>query len=208
MLGLGILPNCRKGTLDRVSISMPNSFFDNNESTEEFTKTIHTIFSTGALLTPNLATWIAEAFGPVCQISFSGGTELCGSFVHGTRSLPSCPGEIAVKALGMDIAAFSLEGEPVADGESGELVCRKPFPNMPVMFWKDPKRVRYFNSYFAMFPRTSTIYCHVLNEIKSNNSDVWVHGDFIKINPDTKGIYVLGRRLVIFLSDGIYIMGS
>ena len=114
---------------------------------------LHSIYSTGALLTTGLASWLVEAFGPVCQISFSGGTELCGSFMHGTRSLPSYPGEIAVKELGMDIDVFSPDGRPLADGESGELVCKRPFPNMPVMFWNDPERTRYRKSYFAMFPR-------------------------------------------------------
>lgn len=83
----------------------------------------------------------------------SGGTELCGAFLHGTPSLPSYPGEISVRALGLDIAVFSAEGKSVPDGESGELVCRKPFPNMPVMLWNDPGRKRYFNSYFSQFPR-------------------------------------------------------
>ena len=112
------------------------------------------MFSTGAVLTPSLALWIAEAFGPVCQISFSGGTELCGSFVHGTRSLASFPGQIAVKALGMDVIAMSpIHGKCVRDGESGELVCRKPFPNMPVMFWHYPGKKRYKGAYVQGFAR-------------------------------------------------------
>lgn len=85
----------------------------------------------------------------------SGGTELCGSFLHGTRSLPSYPGELAVKALGMDVAVYSAEGIELPDGESGELVCRKPFPNMPAMFLNDETRERYFKSYFTNFPRKS-----------------------------------------------------
>jgi len=83
----------------------------------------------------------------------SGGTELCGAFLHGTRSLPSFPGQMAVKALALDVAVFSADGECLPDGESGELVCRKPFPNMPVMFWNDAGRKRYYDSYFARFPR-------------------------------------------------------
>ncbi|OAG34353.1 acetoacetate-CoA ligase [Fonsecaea monophora] len=146
-----------------------------NVTPRKYAQNVHTIFSTGAVLTPSLASWLGEAFGPVCQIQFSGGTELCGSFIHGTRSLPSYPGEVAVKALGMDIAAYSPDGIEVPDGESGELVCRKPFPNMPAMFWKDPGKKRYYNAYFDMFPH------------------VWTHGDFIKVNPATKGTYVLGR---------------
>ena len=108
--------------------------------------------STGAVLTPALAEWLAEAFGPVCQISMSGGTEICGSFLHGTRSLPSYPGELAVRGLGMDVAVFSADGKELPDGESGELVCRKPFPNMPAMFLNDPGWTRYKASYFTRFP--------------------------------------------------------
>ena len=88
----------------------------------------------------------------------SGGTELCGAFLHGTQALPSYPGEIAVKALGMDVVAMSRGGDVLPDGESGELVCRKPFPNMPVMFWKDPGRKRYHNTYFETIPRKILFY--------------------------------------------------
>ncbi|KAH8810648.1 putative acetyl-CoA synthetase [Xylogone sp. PMI_703] len=151
----------------------------NDIKPKTFAPYLHTILSTGALLTVPLANWLVEAFGPLCQIGFSGGTELCGSFMHGTRSMPSYPGEISVKALGMDIAVFSPDGIEVPEGESGELVCRKPFPNMPVMFLNDPNRRRYHDTYFTKFP------------------NVWTHGDFIRINPKTRGICVLGR------SDGV-----
>ena len=100
-----------------------------------------------------LAEWLAEAFGSVCQINMSGGTELCGSFVNGTPSLPSYPGQSSTKALGLDVAVFAPNGSQVEDGQSGELVCRKPFPNMPALFLKDPGRKKYFSSYFAGFPR-------------------------------------------------------
>ena len=123
--------------------------------TGKYLQTLHTIVSTGAVLTPALAQWLAEAFGPVCQLSMSGGTEICGSFLHGTRSLPSHPGELAVRGLGMDVAVFSIDGTEMSDGESGELVCRKPFPNMPAMFLNDPGQKRYHSSYFEGFPRKS-----------------------------------------------------
>lgn len=109
-------------------------------------------------MTPAVATWLVSAFGAennICQMSMSGGTELSGSFLHGTRSLPSYPGELAVKALGMDVVVYSADGKELPDGESGELICRKPFPNMPAMFLNDEKRERYFKSYFANFPRKS-----------------------------------------------------
>ena len=56
----------------------------------------------------------------------------------------------------MDIDAFSPDGKPVAAGEDGELVCKKPFPNMPVILWNDPERKRYRSSYFNMFPSKTT----------------------------------------------------
>ena len=65
----------------------------------------------------------------------------------------SCyPGEIAVKELGMDVDVFGPDGKSVPIGEPGELVCKKPFPNMPVMFWNDPEFKRYKASYFEGFP--------------------------------------------------------
>ena len=151
-----------------------------NIQPRSYAKSMHTIHSTGALLTPGTARYLASAFGPVCQIGFSGGTELCGNFMTGTRSLPSYAGEIAVPELGMDIDAFDPNtGKSVPIGSAGELVCKKPFPNMPVFFLNDPEYKRYHKSYFEGFP------------------DVWTHGDLIRINPVTKGIYVLGR------SDGV-----
>ncbi|KIX06767.1 uncharacterized protein Z518_04743 [Rhinocladiella mackenziei CBS 650.93] len=111
------------------------------------------------VLSPSLARWIADAFGPACQISLSGGTELCGSFVHGTRSLPSYPGEIAVKALGMDVAAFSVDGQPLSDGESEQT-------------------------------RQETISQLVFRNL-SSCMDTWRL--YQSKNPNTKGIYVLGR---------------
>lgn len=153
------MQSCRNVTSNRVSYATatiacaPCSLTADLPLLEQYPNNIHSIVSTGAVLTPGLATWLSEAFGPVCQIGMSGGTELCGSLMHGTRSLPSFPGEIAVKALGMDVVAFSPDGAPVSDGEAGELVCRKPFPNMPVMFLNDPGKKRYHAAYFEQFPR-------------------------------------------------------
>ncbi|KAK5072783.1 hypothetical protein LTR51_005424 [Lithohypha guttulata] len=124
----------------------------------KYASKMHTVLSTGALLTPGTASWIAEAFGPVCQIGFSGGTELCGSFMTGTQSLPCYPGEITVKELGMAVDVFGPNGQSLPEGDAGELVCKKPFPNMPVKFWDDPEGKRYRKSYFEAFPDTKGIY--------------------------------------------------
>ena len=50
-------------------------------------------------------------------------------------------------------------GRPVR-GEKGELVCTRPFPSMPVMFWNDPDGAKYRAAYFERFP------------------GIWAHGDF------------------------------
>ena len=151
-----------------------------NVDAKPYTKNIDKIPSAGALLTEQTALWVRDAFGPqACQISTSGGTELCGNFVHGTQTLPVYAGENAVINLGMDVDIFTPDGKSAPIGESGELVCKKPFPNMPAMFWNDPDRKKYHAAYFEGFPH------------------VWAHGDFIRINPNTGGLIILGR------SDGV-----
>lgn len=66
----------------------------------------------------------------------------------------------------------SLEGT----NEPGELVCTAPFPSQPLSFWGPKGDEKYRDAYFSTFgPR------------------VWVQGDLIRINPNTKGIQMLGR---------------
>jgi len=65
--------------------------------------------------------------------------------------------------LGMAIKAFSPEGQPVAPGEAGDLVCERPFPCQPVGFWPlsefgdesavEKARHRYQQSYFDTFKK-------------------------------------------------------
>lgn len=150
-----------------------------NVNARPYTQKLTHIPSAGALLTEQMSVWIRESFGPACQISTSGGTELCGNFIHGSRTLRAYAGENAIKCLGMDVDVFTPDGKPAPLGEAGELVCKKPFPNMPAMFWNDPDGKRYHAAYFEGFPH------------------VWTHGDHIKINPETKGLTILGR------SDGV-----
>lgn len=104
----------------------------------------------------------------------------------------------------MAVQVLSMDGQPVVDGESGELVCKKPFPNMPVCFLDDAQRVKYFSAYFEAIPGKSIrpkaagpSLCTVTSESKSrltHLAGVWTHGDFVKMNPKTGGIYILGRR--------------
>ena len=40
------------------------------------------------------------------------------------------------------------DANPVAPGEAGELVCRNPFPSMPLYFGGDADGERYRDAYF------------------------------------------------------------
>lgn len=71
--------------------------------------------------------------------------------------MPTYAGEITLKALGMDVGVFSEDGKPLPEGQSGELVCLQPFPNMPVCFWKDEGKKRYIDAYFSNFPGMSPL---------------------------------------------------
>lgn len=97
--------------------------------------------------------------------------------VTGTPSLPVYSGEIQAKALGMDVQVFSTAGENIEHtGEPGEMVCIRPHPSIP-FFWGDTTRGDKFReAYYTMFP------------------GIWRQGDFMLVNPSTKGIMILGRR--------------
>jgi acetoacetyl-CoA synthetase len=121
---------------------------------------VRTILSTGSPLAPESFDFVYDAIKPDVHLaSMSGGTDLCGCFVGGNPIGPVWRGEIQAPSLGLDIAVYGEEGEPLAKGK-GELVCRNAFPSMPLMFWNDPDGSKYRNAYFARFPST------------------WCHGDF------------------------------
>ncbi|RDB16867.1 Acetoacetyl-CoA synthetase [Hypsizygus marmoreus] len=143
---------------------------------------LRVIGSTGAVLTTPMFHWTQEAFGGqrVHLISTSGGTDICGSFVTGTPSLSVYAGEIQCKTLGMKVEVFDPSGNNLEHtGTPGELVCTRPHPSLPLYFWGDPSGEKFRDAYFSMYP------------------GIWRQGDFIVVNPETKGIMILGR------SDGV-----
>jgi acetoacetyl-CoA synthetase len=121
--------------------------------------------STGSPLPPEGYQWVYDQVKTDLILgSFSGGTDLCTGFVGPCPLLPVRSGVIAGRCLGAKVEAF----------EVGELVITEPMPSMPVGFWNDPDRARYYGSYYADFP------------------GVWRHGDWIKILPDG-GAVIYGR---------------
>ncbi len=128
----------------------------------------------GAPATPETFAWCYENVKPDLWVtSQSGGTEICSGFVGASPTLPVYAGEIQARSLGMDVHAWSDDGTELFD-EVGELVVTRPFPSMPIRFWRDEGNKRYHDSYFAVYP------------------GVWRHGDFIRVN-ERGGCYIYGR---------------
>ena len=118
---------------------------------------VRTITSTGSPLAPESFDYVYRAIKrDVHLVSMSGGTDIVSCFVGGNPNGPVWRGEIQVPALGMDVDVFDADGHPLAD-QAGELVCKGPFPSMPVAFWNDPGGARYRAAYFDRFPG---VWCH------------------------------------------------
>ncbi|KAF9347609.1 hypothetical protein BGX34_002991 [Mortierella sp. NVP85] len=136
---------------------------------------LHSIYSTGSPLKPESFDFVYENIKKdVLLGSITGGTDICSLFACHNAALPIYQGEIQCRALGMKIEAWTAPNTPVF-GTSGDLVCSRLFPCMPVYFWDDPEHKKYKGAYFDNYP------------------GVWYHGDFVWINPNTGGIVMLGR---------------
>ena len=104
--------------------------------------------------------------------SISGGTDIISCFVLGNIMSPVYRGEIQGPGLAMDVGVYDGQGQQINTG-SGELVCRKPFPSMPVGFWNDPDGKKYHNAYFNKF---ENIWCHGDWIEKTTNDGFIIHG--------------------------------
>jgi acetoacetyl-CoA synthetase len=142
---------------------------------------LEAIYSTGSPLAPSTFTWIYKAFPSSINLgSITGGTDIVSLFGAPSPLSPVYVGEIQKPGLGMAIRAWDYSGKDVTDsGEAGDLVCVKAFPCQPVFFWGPTGVAKYHSSYFDKF------------------EGVWAHGDFVRFNPITGGLIMLGR------SDGI-----
>ena len=148
--------------------------------------TVRTIASTGSPLVPESFDYVySNIKKDVCLASIAGGTDIVGCFVGGNPEGPVWRGEIMGPVLGMRVDVFSDSGESLAN-EKGELVCRQPFPSMPVAFWNDPDGSRYRAAYFERFP------------------GVWCHGDFVAWT-EHGGMVIYGRSDATLNPGGVRI---
>ena len=147
---------------------------------------LRAMLSTGSPLSAESFDFVYSGIKSDMQLaSISGGTDICGCFVGGNPLSPVWRGEIQGAMLGMAVDVYDEAGKPVR-GEKGELVCVKPFPSMPVMFWNDPQGKKYHNAYFARVP------------------NIWCHGDFAEITQHD-GMIIHGRSDATLNPGGVRI---
>src|SRR5262249_37674376 len=112
---------------------------------------VRALLSTGSPLAEEGFDYVYQSIKSDLHLaSISGGTDICGCFVLGIPTQAVWRGEIQGPALGMAVDVFDETGSALRRGK-GELVCKKPFPSMPVGFWADPDGKKYHAAYFARF---------------------------------------------------------
>jgi acetoacetyl-CoA synthetase len=135
---------------------------------------LKTICSTGSPLSNDGFKYVYQNIKKDIHLSsISGGTDIVSCFVLGNLYQPVHIGEIQNKGLALNVDIFNDKGKPVKDNK-GELVCKNPFPSMPLKFWNDRNNKKFKDAYFNRF------------------SNTWHHGDFAEIKK-TRGFIIHGR---------------
>lgn len=147
---------------------------------------LEAIYSTASPLPPSTFSFVYTAFPPRVNLaSITGGTDIISLFGAPCPLLPVRTGEIQCAGLGMAIGVVDSASPPdapvlvVPADAPGDLVCMEPFPSQPLTFFGPGGDARYRAAYFERFP------------------GLWHHGDFVRVDPATGGLVMLGR------SDGV-----
>jgi acetoacetyl-CoA synthetase len=145
------------------------------------------IISTGSVLSPQSFEYIYNQIkSDIHLASISGGTDICGCFISAVPTWPVYAGEIQAPCLGMAVDVFDDAGRSEKVGQSGELVCCKPFPSMPIGFWNDVDNLNYKQAYFSKF------------------RNIWAHGDFAS-KSENFGYLIHGRSDATLNAKGVRI---
>jgi len=135
---------------------------------------LKTICSTGSPLSNDGFKYVYQNIKKDVHLSsISGGTDIVSCFVLGNLYQPVHMGEIQNKGLALNVDIFNDKGKPIKNSK-GELVCKNPFPSMPLKFWNDKNDNKFKDAYFDRF------------------SNTWHHGDFAEIK-ETRGFVIHGR---------------
>ena len=154
--------------IDSLRISLPNLRFKYKLNN------LKTICSTGSPLSKDGFKYIYRNIKKKVHLaSISGGTDIVSCFVLGNLYQPVNLGEIQNKGLALDVDVFNDRGKSQKNIK-GELVCKNPFPSMPLKFWRDKNDIKFKNAYFNRFKNT------------------WHHGDYAEIKM-TGGFVIHGR---------------
>ena len=151
-------------------------------------KNLRTICSTGSPLSEDGFKFVYKKVkSSVHLASISGGTDIVSCFVLGNIYDPVIAGQIQNKGLGMDVDIFNDNGKPIKN-KKGELVCKNPFPTMPLKFWNDKKNSKFKDAYFNRFNKT------------------WHHGDYAEIK--NSGSFIIYGRSDTTLNPGGVRLGT
>ncbi|MCE2715201.1 MAG: acetoacetate--CoA ligase [Acidibacter sp.] len=148
---------------------------------------LRTVLSTGAPLAPEGFDFVYNHIKSEVQLaSISGGTDIISCFALGQPFAAVRRGEMQCAGLGMAVDVVNEKGDPLPPGVKGELVCRQPFPSMPLGFWGDADQTRYRASYFERFP------------------GLWHNGDYAA-RTETGGFMIFGRSDAVLNPGGVRI---
>jgi len=150
--------------------------------------TVRAIGSTGSPLVPESFDFVYNNIkADVNLASLSGGTDIVSCFMLGCPIKPVKRGFIQARGLGLDVQVWDSETGKSIVGEKGELVCCKPFPSQPLMFWGDSQdKAKYRETYFSDF------------------KNIWKHGDFCMIDEEGH-IFMYGRSDATLKPGGVRI---
>ncbi len=144
---------------------------------------LRSIASTGSPLVAESFEYAYRAIKPDMALqSISGGTDIVACFVAGNPWQPVYAGQIQGPALGMAVDVVDEQGRSLPPGQKGDLVCRAPFPSMPIGFWNDTDGSRYRQAYFERLP------------------GLWHHGDYAERTAE--GGFVIHGRSDATLNPG------
>ncbi|MDB9792254.1 acetoacetate--CoA ligase, partial [Candidatus Pelagibacter sp.] len=149
---------------------------------------LRTICSTGSPLSNDGFKFVYDNIKKnVLLSSISGGTDIVSCFVLGNLYQPVILGEIQNKGLGMNVDVFNEKGKSLKN-KKGELVCKNPFPSMPLKFWNDKNDIKFKKAYFNNFLNT------------------WYHGDYAEIKKG--GGFIIHGRSDTTLNPGGVRLGT
>ena len=151
-------------------------------------KNLKTICSTGSPLSKDSFSYVYKKIKKNIHLSsISGGTDIVSCFVLGNIFDPVRLGEIQNNGLAMDVGVFNSKGKLIYN-KKGELICRTPFPSMPLKFWNDKNDFKYKKAYFSKF------------------KNIWHHGDYAERK--SSGGYVIYGRSDATLNPGGVRLGT